>query len=110
MKKGLAGVLFFIWSVCALAQPKAYPIDSWHSKIGFSVKFGGLIDVEGRFTGFRGTIVYDEQNPADLSASVFIDPASVDTGVGPRDRHLRSEDFFGVEQYPRIIFSSKRTI
>ncbi len=110
MKKGLISTLLIAASAIALSQSKAYPIDTWHSKIGFAVSFGGLFDVEGRFNDFRGTVVFDEQDLTKLSATVIISSGSIDTGVGPRDKHLKSEDFFEVEKYPEIKFSSRNVI
>ncbi len=105
-----AVLILAIFTGDVLAQVKAYPVDTWHSKIGFAVKFGGLFDVEGRFTDFSGTVVFDEQDLSKLSASIIIDANSVNTGVKMRDDHLRRDDFFDVEKYPEITFNSKKAV
>lgn len=102
----LSVVIIFNCPQIAFAQIKAYPIDAWHSKIGFEVEFGGLFDVSGRFNSIHGTLLLDETDLTKTSATVIIDAESIDTGVGLRDRHLKSDDFFDVENHPRIIFSS----
>lgn len=101
-------LLFYlsIFPLFLTAQASVYPIDSWHSTIGFSVKFGGLFDVHGRFNDFSGSIALDEKDLSKTSATVLIDVKTIDTGVDLRDNHLKSEDFFNTEKYPQISFSS----
>lgn len=72
-----------------------------HSAITFKVKnFWGLINVKGQFTEFNG----DGQLTG--KGSVFgrldIDVASLRTGIGRRDKHLLSADFFDAERFPKI--------
>jgi polyisoprenoid-binding protein YceI len=86
----------------------AWHIDAAHSEIQFSVKHMMIATVRGRFTQFTGTIEADEQNPTAGQVTVQIDAASLDTGNEQRDGHLRSADFFDVEQYPHITFRSTR--
>ena len=67
-----------------------------------------LMNADGRFSRFGGDVTVD---PADLNTArvtVRVEAASLDTGIGRRDRHLRSEDFFHVEKFPAIIFESLR--
>lgn len=93
-----------------LAQYKAYPIDPFHSKIGFDVTFAGMTKVEGRFADFHGTVFYDEADISKLSATVIIKTESIDTDVDFRDKHLRRADFFDAEKHPNLIFKSQKTI
>lgn len=58
----------------------------------------GLSTVTGRFTEFRG----EGSAGAGVNGRVTIEAASVRTGIGKRDNHLRSADFFDVEAYPDI--------
>lgn len=62
--------------------------------------------VTGRFSAIQGTISLDEQEPANSHATVTISAASVETHMGKRDKHLRTADFFDVEQYPTLTFTS----
>lgn len=84
-----------------------YAIDAGHSIIEFSIPFA-FTRVKGRFNDWTGTILYDRANPSNSSISVVIDANSIDTGWPHRDEHLRTDDFFDVERYPKIIFSSER--
>ncbi|AXT18886.1 hypothetical protein D7030_00840 [Flavobacteriaceae bacterium AU392] len=102
--------LFIILPIVLNAQIKAYPIDSWHSRIEFNVKFSGLLPVKGQFTAFEGTVLLNEKDMTKTSATLLIDGNSIDTGVNLRDNHLKGEDFFEVEKYPQIVFSSKRVV
>ena len=67
-----------------------------------------ITTVRGRIGGVRGTITLDTDHPAASSVDVELDSATVDTGAEQRDAHLKSPDFFDVEQYPTITFKSGR--
>jgi polyisoprenoid-binding protein YceI len=62
--------------------------------------------VRGKFSDFSGTIVLNEARPEDSSVTFTVNTASVDTSTADRDAHLRSEDFFFVDQHPTITFVS----
>ena len=85
-----------------------WEIDPAHSTVEFAVKHMMFTTVRGRFKSFTGTVRVDEQNPNQSRADVTIDAASIDTGVADRDSHLRSADFLDVEQYPKILFRTRR--
>ncbi|HRN55903.1 MAG TPA: YceI family protein [Agriterribacter sp.] len=75
------------------------------SDIGFKIRNFG-VNVKGSFKGLEGKIIFF---PDSLSASRFdvaIDVKTINTGINQRDNHLRSEDYFEVEQYPLIRFES----
>jgi polyisoprenoid-binding protein YceI len=95
-----------------LPQPSptmtTWTIDPSHSTVGFAVKHMMISTVRGRFANFTGTVALDEANPANSSLDVTIDAASIDTRAEQRDGHLRSADFFDVEQHPSLTFRSKR--
>ena len=80
-------------------------IDRSHSDIAFQVRHL-LGKVRGRFNEFAGTIEFDESNPDNSRVDVTIQAGSIDTAVPDRDTHLRSADFFDVENYPTLRFVS----
>lgn len=80
----------------------AWVLDIAHSQIQFSVKHMGISTVRGTFQQFGGTI--EEENGVVKSATIDIDVASLNTGSEQRDGHLRSGDFFDVEQFPKATF------
>ena len=73
--------------------------------MGFSVKHLMVAKTRGRFGQFHGSVVIAD-DPLDSSVEVEIDMASVDTRDEQRDGHLRSADFFDVEQYPTMSYRS----
>jgi polyisoprenoid-binding protein YceI len=84
-----------------------FNIDTTHSSIDFSIRHLVIAKVRGRFTKFTGAI----ELATDLSqskVSVEIDAASISTNEDKRDAHLRSADFFDVENFPLITFTSKQ--
>ena len=86
---------------------RTYTIDKAHSEAIFQVRHL-VTRVRGRFSDFEGTIVLDEANPEQSSVEFTIQATSIDTNEPDRDKHLRSEDFFAVEQFKTITFKSKR--
>jgi polyisoprenoid-binding protein YceI len=74
----------------------------------FAVKHMMVSTVKGRFHGVEGTLRIDEASPEASSIEAAIDVASVDTGVEQRDAHLRSDDFFNAEQFPKISFRATK--
>ncbi len=76
-----------------------WQMDPIHSEVSFTVRHLMISKVRGRFGDFAGTIVIgDEPLDARVEASVLL--ASIDTGNTMRDNHVRSADFFDVDQYP----------
>lgn len=81
-------------------------LDPTHSGVDFSVKHMMFATVKGGFQTFNAEI---EADPTDLTTadiSFTIDLASVDTRNEDRDNHLRSADFFDVENYPTLTFKA----
>jgi polyisoprenoid-binding protein YceI len=83
-----------------------WTIDPAHSDVEFAVKHMMVSTVKGRFRSVEGAIQVDEAQPERSSVVAAIDVASIDTGVEQRDAHLRSDDFFNAESYPKISFRS----
>ena len=91
----------------AAQNPQEYRLDAGHTIIEFSVPFA-FSRIKGRFTEATGTVLYDSSNVANSSITVVIQSKGIDTGWPHRDEHLRTSDFFDVEQYPTIVFQSDR--
>jgi len=85
-----------------------YTFDKAHSFIQFSINHFGLTNVPGFFRDFTGTINFDAKDISRSTVEFTAKAASVDTGVAPRDNHLRTADFFEVEKYPDITFKSTK--
>jgi polyisoprenoid-binding protein YceI len=91
-----------------MAKVTTWLIDASHSSVEFAVTHMMFTTVRGRFKKLTGTILVNEENPDRSSVEVEIDAASIDTGSPERDQHLRSADFLDVENFPTIVFQSKR--
>lgn len=87
-------------------QTVTYKVDKMHANFGFAVRHLVISTVRGHFDDFDAEVTGDEQNPATARATVTVKTGSVNTGVQPRDDHLRSDDFFNAEQYPEMKFTS----
>jgi polyisoprenoid-binding protein YceI len=83
-------------------------IDNTHSSVEFSVRHMGIAWVRGRFLKFEGTADFDPQNLEAGLVEVKIDASSISTGNEKRDDHLRSPDFFDVQNHPLITFKSMK--
>jgi len=87
-----------------------WKIDPAHSVAEFKVKHMMISNVKGRFTGVSGALYLDENNVANSRVEASIDAGSISTGDAQRDGHLKSADFFDVEQYPTLTFRSTRVV
>ena len=111
------------WNVSAFAEPNTfserfapdekgetgtYNFDKNHSFIGFKIKHLGLIEVPGFFRDFTGEVSFDANDVTKSSVNFKAMVTSIDTGVQPRDNHLRSKDFFEIEKFPEMTFKSTK--
>ena len=85
-----------------------YTIDASHSRLGFVARHAMVTKVRGQFGTFEGTAHIDAATPSDSRVDLTIDVSSVDTRSADRDGHLKSGDFFDVEQFPNMTFSSTK--
>lgn len=87
-----------------------HPVETG-SKVDFEIRNFGFT-TKGNFGGLAGAIRFDLQHPEQADIDVSIAAASINTGNRTRDRHLRSEDYFEVDRFPRITVKSEsiRTI
>lgn len=102
--------LTFLLSLILLPM-SAFAQQTWvedpaHSKLGFTVTHLGIADVPGHFEDFDVTIVASKENFSDAQVELTAQTASIQTGVQQRDDHLRSPDFFHVDEYPTMTFRS----
>lgn len=87
-------------------QKETWVIDLTHSEIAFKIRHLMITNVKGKFEDFEANIVTtgDDFMTAEIDCSVKVD--SVTTGSADRDKHLKSADFFDVEQFPRMQFKA----
>jgi len=83
-----------------------YAVDPTHASIEFSARHLGLASVKGSFEQFTGTLELDEADPTRSRGTLEVDLASLTTGNDMRDGHLKSADFFHVENHPKATLTT----
>ncbi len=83
----------------------SWTVDAGHTSIGFVARHMMVTKVRGVFTDFTADVVIGD-DPLDSSVTAEVQMASIDTGNADRDGHLRTNDFFDVEQYPTMSLRS----
>ena len=87
------------------AHAATYAIDPDHTTVGFKIRHL-FSNVTGTFDHVEGTVDYEPGHPEQWKAQAVIQAASINTRVEKRDAHLRSKDFFEVDTYPTLTFTS----
>ena len=94
--------LGLLLNLSAFAQP------NWKTTkatVTFKIKNAGL-NVDGSFDGFVGNLMFDPAMPEKAQLTASVDAASLDTGIGMRNNHLKKTEYFDVATYPRISLKS----
>ncbi|QIJ63543.1 YceI family protein [Streptomyces sp. JB150] len=89
-----------------LPPPGPWTIDPAHSSVAAVAQHLGISSVRGRFTDFGGSIEIAPDDVGKSRVEAVIRAASIDTGNGMRDTHLRSADFLDTERFPEIVYRS----
>ncbi|MDP3702962.1 MAG: YceI family protein [Candidatus Omnitrophota bacterium] len=92
-------------SIAPPAGATTYAIDKDHTTVGFKIRHL-FSNVQGSFNQFDGNFTYVPGTPEQWTVTATIQASSIDTNVEKRDQHLRSKDFFDVEQFSTIEFAS----
>jgi len=103
----LLGLAVTTWSGTARAGVVRFRVQPEASEITFKAT-SRLMSADGRFHRLAGLVVADPMDLTTATITLSIEAASIDTGIGMRDNHLRSEDFFDVRQFSSITFESLR--
>src|SRR5678815_3338850 len=83
----------------------AWHFDPAYTTVEFVIR-NLWFNVRGRFRDLEGQIVLDESDISRSSINATIKAGSIDTGNKRRDAHLLLKDFFDVEKFPEIEFTS----
>ena len=92
-----------------LGSAFTFAATNWQIADGYNIEFSSN-DASGVFKTFKGTIVFDEQNPAASKFDVSIDAASINTGNGLQNKHAKSDEWFDVAKYPQIRYTSQKFV
>lgn len=106
MIKTLLSAVMLVGSLL-FAGPVPHVVDQAHSQINF-VADARFISCHGHFDKWQADVNLDPSRIESSSVKMTIDAASINTRIERRDNHLRSKDFFWVEQHPTITFASTR--
>jgi polyisoprenoid-binding protein YceI len=99
---------FAVLLIGSAVQAQTWDFDKAHSTIGFSVRHMVISKTTGEFGDYSGSVTFDGKDMSGGSVEVTIQIASIDTENKDRDDHLRSGDFFEVEKYPTMTFTSSK--
>ncbi len=91
-------------------KAQSWQVDKAHSSVGFTVQHLVISKVKGYFRDYDATVDFDGKNLDKASVKATVQMASIDTENERRDNHLRSSDFFDVENFPTMTFVSKKII
>jgi len=105
MKKIIILASAFLLSTAAIAQT-TWKNDPMHSKLGFTVTHLMVSDVDGIFTNFTCTITAAKPDFSDATFNLTVNTASINTDVEYRDKDLKSANYFDVDKYPTMTFTS----
>ncbi|MDO6747859.1 YceI family protein [Gilvimarinus sp. 1_MG-2023] len=112
LKGSAAGVALATALLSTQAFAADYVIDTKgaHASINFKIPHLGYSLLLGRFNDFSGDFTYDAEDVAASKISVTIDTTSIDSNHAERDKHLRSNDFLAVEEFPEATFVSTKVV
>jgi polyisoprenoid-binding protein YceI len=103
MKNHLVWLAFFaLMTFPSLAQTTWKPTKA---TVSFTIRNAGF-GVDGSFGGFTGTLLFDPAAPEKSKLSASVETATLSTGNGTRDGHLRKPEYFDVAAHPRITLTS----
>lgn len=97
-----------LWEEIIDMAKSKWALDPTHSQIEFTVRHMMFAKVKGSFNSFSAEIEADPEDLTTASVSFTIDASSIDTNNNDRDAHLRSADFFDVENHPNIVFKATK--
>lgn len=100
--------MFVVENTTVSGARSKWIVDPGHSTVEFGVKHMMFTTVKGNFEKFEAEFTANPDDLTSADVSFVIDASSVHTRDEGRDQHLRSADFFDVENHPQIKFSSTK--
>lgn len=101
-----AAAVALLTSQPLLATATSYELDPHHTEVRFSWNHFGYSNPSGSFNDLKGTLVFDDAEPANSSIKVTIPVSSINTRVAELDAHLLRDDFLDAVQFADITFTS----
>ncbi len=103
MKRVIYIALFIFIALTSKAQNQEWTIVS--SGVSFKIKNAGFT-INGKFSGLTGAIQFDPTKSSENKIEASIDAKTINTNNGTRDGHLKKEEYFSVEKFPKITMST----
>ncbi len=107
-KLGIVAALVAI-SLTSVAQAATYAIDPTHTNVYFEAKHFGTSTNRARFDKKSGSVEFDRAAKTG-KAEVTVDTTSINSGVAPFDKHLRSDEFLDAEKHPTAVFKGDKFV
>jgi polyisoprenoid-binding protein YceI len=107
MKQAVLSGLFFLISLTIINAQTKWNVDKSHSRVQFSVSHLVITDVTGQFKSFDASIEASKEDFSDAKIDFTVDVNSIYTENDKRDAHLKSDDFFNAEKFPKMTFVGK---
>jgi polyisoprenoid-binding protein YceI len=109
MKTTIKYIAAFVIVLMATASTQAqtkWALDNSHTNVKFTVTHLVISEVDGHFKTFTGSMTAAKPDFTDAQIDFSVDIASINTDNEQRDNHLKSDDFFNAEKYPKMTFKS----
>jgi len=106
MKNLLPSAIAFFAFFTSSTHAQTWQLDKSHSFVNFAITHMVVSETTGSFKDFTATVDAKEDDFSDLITTFTIQTKSINTDDEKRDGHLRNTDFFDVEKYPTITFTS----
>lgn len=107
MRKINLFLTILIFSAASLSAQTNWSVDKSHSKVGFSVSHMVITDVDGFFKDYDAKVTTNGDDFSTANIEFTVNTASIFTDNEGRDKHLRSDDFFNAEKFPKMTFKGK---
>lgn len=107
MRKINLFLAILVFSAASLSAQTNWSVDKSHSKVGFSVSHMVITDVDGFFKDYDAKVTTNGDDFSTANIEFTVNTASIFTDNEGRDKHLRSDDFFNAEKFPKMTFKGK---
>lgn len=107
MVKFRFAVILLLFGFISINAQSKWTVDKSHSKVQFSVTHLIISEVTGQFKSFDANVEASKDDFTDAKIEFAADVNSINTDNEGRDKHLKSDDFFNAEKFPKITFVGK---
>ena len=107
MKTASISVFLILVGFLTLKAQTRWMVDKAHSKVQFSVAHLVISEVSGEFKSFDADVEASKGDFTDAKINFSADVNSINTDNDSRDKHLKSDDFFNAEKFPKLTFKGK---